>query len=308
MNKYSKIFEPAFQSEWINFITKKYSYPSETANILISCRDSILNTANAAALFNEILSEYTADYTVDFLPLLEKMNTVAEFSGENKFTVHLLFSILFLYPMQDIYIKKNLPSDMFDGVCLDFKYKLLECIDVYNVVGVFVMDWFDRYFNVTRFPMGRMQFEIVELSENLIINGVALKKGSPAINVHIPRSGERLDRNLVYSAYARAAEFYKDLFPKEYVVFVCETYLFHSSVLGAMKKGGNLYNFAADYTIKPFKDDENYFEMWRVFDCYIDENNLDGLPNNTSFRRNLIEYMKTGKPIGEGIGAFVYKR
>jgi hypothetical protein len=235
------------------------------------------------------------------------MNKVANLIAKIEYTVHLYFSILVLNPLQKIYQQKTLPQSGWEGVCLDVKYKLLECLDVYKIHGVFVMRWFNRYFNATRFPMGRLQFEIIYLKKDYLIQGKRLKKGDPLINVHIPRSGERLDATSVYNSYKRATEFYKDLFPDGEFVFACESYLFHPSVQNLLKDGSNIKAFSSDYDILESRDEENYFEMWRVFDCYIDENNLDALPQNTSFRRSLVEYMKSGKPIGEGFGLFVYK-
>ncbi len=297
-------------NQWLKYVCGEFDFPDYTYPQLQDCLSKILANDEAQRIFASILDEYSNDYNTDFNGMMKKMDNIANITGVHAFVVYLLFCVVFLKPLKTFHEQKNLEESIWRETCLDVKYKMYHCVNIYNICGIFDMDmvWMARYYKVDRFPMGRLQFEIVYLEEDRIIQGVSLKKGSPMINVHIPRTGEKLDMVEAYKSYARGAQFFKDLFPDEYVVFCCETYFFHESVLGIVKVGSNMHKFTSDYTVFPYKDDKDYFEMWRVFDCYVDASNLDTLPTNTTFRRDLVEYLKTGKPVGEGRGIFIYKK
>ena len=295
--------------KWIKYVCEEFLYPDYVTPQLQDALTAIDESEDAKEIFQSILDDYSTDYNTDFKGMMKQMDDIAKITGIHAFVVYLLFCILFLKPLKTFHERQNLQESIWRETCLDVKYKMYHCVNIYKICGIFDMDmeWMARYYKVDRFPMGRLQFEIVKLEEDRVIQGISLKKGSPMINVHIPRSGEKLDRDAVYASYARGAEFFKDLFPDDYVVFCCESYFFHESVLNILKEGSNIHKFVSDYTVFPYKDDKDYFEMWRVFDCYVDESVVDTLPTNTSFRRDLVNYLKTGKPVGEGRGIFIYK-
>lgn len=101
------------------------------------------------------------------------------------------------------------------------KWKMDECKEVYKISGTFVPAWFDRFFKVERFGLGRLQFELIPFGETYEKNGVSLNPESTVINVHIPRTGTRLDRESAKAAYQMAADFFKDEFGEKPIVFVC---------------------------------------------------------------------------------------
>lgn len=297
-------------NQWLKYVCGEFDFPDYTYPQLLDCITKIASNTDANAILNSILDEYSSDYNTDFKGMMLKMDEISKLVDTHPFVTYLLFCVLFLKPLRDFHQQKGLKESIWRETCLDVKYKMYHCINIYKICGIFDMDmdWMARYYRVDRFPMGRLQFEIVYLEEDRTIQGVSLKKGSPMINVHIPRSGEKLDREAVYASYARGAKFFEHLFPYDYVVFCCESYFFHESVLNILKEGTNIHKFVSDFTVFPYKDDKDYFEMWRVFDCYVDKSVVDSLPTNTSFRRDLVEYLKTGKPVGEGRGIFIYKK
>ena len=50
--------------------------------------------------------------------------------------------------------------DVFDKSLEDMKWKMLECYEIHGVYGNFVGHWYDGFFNLTRFGLGRLQFEL----------------------------------------------------------------------------------------------------------------------------------------------------
>lgn len=292
--------------EWFEFICNQFDFPKAALDSLKE--NYCLISQNEAAIkeFNRALETYEKDFKSDFSILSDIIKNVAEIAEIQEYIAYTLFLIQLLKPLKKFYQNNGLSEEMWQGVALDIKYKTLECYDVYKIYGTFVMVWFDRFFNLTRFSFGRLQMETVELDGNYVVDGVNLKKGDTVLSVHIPRSKERLDRESVEKSYQFAQEFYKNEF-SDYTVFTCKTYLMHPSTVSLLKPNGNLYEFVSKYKIVYSENYENYSELWRLFDCLIDESNLDALPQNTSLRKDFVSYMKSGKKIGYGHRIYVKK-
>jgi len=292
---------------WLNTICDTFDYPTQAKVDLVNCYEKIKENEQSFLQFSYTVNEYAKDYKTDFTKMSEQIKKVADQSGANEYTSYTLFLICILQPLKELYAKHNYSKIMWEEIVLDVKYKLLECHDLYGVYGTFVMPWFDRFFDLTRFCFGRLQMETIELDGDYIVNGVSLKKGDTVLSVHIPRSGQSLDRQLVEDSYRKAKDFYKDYFPNGYTVFTCKTYLMHSSTLSLLNENSNIYKFVNDYDIVYNKEYPNYSELWRLYDCVVENKDVDSLPNNTSLRKKFIEYMKSGKKFGYGHGIYVYR-
>ncbi|MBQ9113406.1 MAG: hypothetical protein IJY05_00610 [Clostridia bacterium] len=82
---------------------------------------------------------------------------------------------------------------------------------------------FQVFFNLTRFALGRLQFELIPLPFNYEKNGLKLEKGKTVINVHIPRTGTPMDKESCDDSYARANAFFKPQ-TGENTVFFCNSW------------------------------------------------------------------------------------
>ena len=58
------------------------------------------------------------------------------------------------------YEKQGLPVEIYYKSLEDMKWKMLECYEIHGVYGNFVGHWYDGFFNLTRFGLGRLQFEL----------------------------------------------------------------------------------------------------------------------------------------------------
>ena len=292
--------------DWLNTIFNEFAYPEKAREDLTCCYKK-LQGSSEFELFNDCLDNYAKDYEYNFENVLKASEQISAKTGIHKYQIDMLFLIFLLKPLKEHFKNSKYSLDFWKEVSLDIKYKLLECYDVYKIYGTFVTPWFDRWFNLTRFGFGRLQFETEKLELDCVVDGVSLKKGQTVINVHIPRTGTKLDKLETENCYNKAVEFYKEHFNNSYTIFVCESYLFHFSSLSLYKKDSNLYNFTKDYTVVHTVKYENYSDLWRLFDCVIDESNLDSLPKDSSFRRAFIDYVKQGKEFGYGYGVYIRK-
>ena len=167
------------------------------------------------------------------------------------------------------------------------------------------MKWFWGFFRLERFALGRLQFEIVRFGGDYETDGVSLTPDSLVINVHIPRTGTRLDRESVLESYRLAAEFYRAILGDK-IVFVCSSWLLFPKNRELLSPTSNLLAFMNDFDIYTSGEYLNYGEVWRLFDKAYD-GDVTHLPADTSLRRAYIDLISRGEKTGWGKGVFVYR-
>jgi len=290
---------------YLTWFFDEFSYPEEGVAALLDGYDRILSNEESAALFHEIIQTYNDDFNCDYKSLLAQCEKTADLCGVHEYTVKLLAYICFSRRLRVNYEKKGLDLGIwFDSMC-DLKYKLIECKLVKGIYGSFVAEWFSRFFNMTRFALGRLQFEIVPFRRNYQKDGKTLTPESPVLNVHIPRTETPLDEQSRKDAYARAREFYRADFEGKPMAFVCNSWLLFERHREMLKPSANIIGFMNDFDIIEQKLNEPgaYASAWRLFDMTIPED-LDTLPDDSSLRRSYKELMKRGEPLGGGFGVF----
>jgi hypothetical protein len=178
---------------------------------------------------------------------------------------------------------------------------------VKGVWGTFVPDWNIRFFDVSRFSFGKLQFETENFGRSYDKNGVSLCKDSVVVNVHIPRTGTGLSPQDVEESCAEAEVFFKRRYGLGQVVFVCHSWLLYPENKKMLKPTSNLYSFISRFDIIEVEEYKDYQEVWRLFDREYNED-LSCLPADTSLRRAYIDRMQKGEKTGCGYGVFVYQK
>ena len=158
---------------------------------------------------------------------------------------------------------------------------------------------------MSRFGFGLLQFEMTILRAHYEKNGIVLEPDHPVINVHIPRTGAKLDRESMRDSYRQASEFFKTQFQDKPIVFRCRTWFLYPRNLEFLSPQSNLYAFYADYDIIEQGTFDDYEEAWRIFDKNYD-GDVSKLPQDTSLRRAYAEWIRKGEKMGWGIGVFIY--
>lgn len=280
------------------------NFGKEPSEVLLSAFDKIAENAEWAKSFLEIVSRYDGEeVNIDYANVDKSALEIAEASGIHKYTVTLLVYAAMTRRLRERYIERGIDLEIFKKSMMDFKYKLDECMLVKGVVGNFVSSWEAGFLKLRLFGLGRLQFEIVPLGENITLDGVELSADSPAINIHIPRSGEPFDRESVLASYRMAKEFFADTFVGKRTLFVCSSWLLWREHLNMLKEGSNIRAFIGDFTIIKEKTYPDYTEIWRLFDVEYD-GDPDHLPADSTLRRKYIEHIKSGKPTGSAKGVF----
>lgn len=290
--------------EYYIWFLNKFNFPKEANQALI---DSYAQIQANEAYYNEfmkIVDRYRQDVDADVLQMINDIKNLSGSNAVHPYTRVLIMLILMSKYLKGRYEEKGLPLDVWKNSMNDLLYKCIECRLVYGIWGVFV-DWFGEFFHLTRFALGRLQFDVSNSPIDYEGKKITLKKGDKLLRVHIPRTGERLERDEQIKSYRLAAEFFKPFFGDDKIVFTCESWLLFPAVKQMLSPQSNLFAFISDYELMESGYYDDFFSWsWRLYDTK--EENIDKLPQNTSLRRKYVEYIKSGKKSGWGYGVFVY--
>ncbi len=297
------IEEATPMKQYLNDFFERFSYDPNDAAFLTQAYNSIISNAEASILWQKALALYEKNQNCDYEELLHLTDEAAKKAGIHLYTAELLIFICLSKHTKKLYAERGLSESLFDASMLDLRYKLRECKAVKGIIGSFVADWFTGFFNLTRFAFGRLQFEIIPFRHTYEKNGHVLSPESLVINVHIPGSGEPLDKASCDAAFAQAYSFFrKEL--KEDVAFVCHSWLLYPENKYILSEKSNISRFMSRFDIISSGVLKHADDLWRIFDT--DEKNLTRLPSDTSLRRAYIEHIKKGGMTGYGFGVFFY--
>ena len=280
---------------------ERFQYVQEDASFLLAAYDRIAASEEMHKRWQEALRLYDEDILCDYSQVISIADVVAENLSLNEYTLELLVFICLTKRAEEVYRERGLAPEIFYNTMLDLRYKLEECKAVYGVVGTFVASWFAGFFRLTRFALGRLQFEIIDFGDTYEKNGRCLPPDSKVINIHIPRTGTPMDPNSCDEAFAMAKEFFKrevgDPTP-----FVCSSWLLYPENKDILPETSNTYKFLMRFDVYNHRITKDGSNLWRLFDTK--ETNPDRLPTDTSFRRRYVEHLKKGGKLGSGKGVF----
>jgi hypothetical protein len=290
----------------LSFMTE-IGFDDEAIEALSSDLERMLAEPESKAILEKQVALYETDVNRNYGEILSETDRAAEIAGVHKYSAELMIFILFSKHLRALYRERGISDRIwFDSMC-DLKWKLWECKAVKGSWGSFVAGWFPGFFNLTRFALGRLQFEIVEFDGEYEKDGKKLKKGDKVVNVHIPRTLTPLDKKSRDDAYAQAAESFKDMTDGAPIAFVCSSWLLYPEAEKILPAHSNIRGFMADYDIIRSKVDEegDYHNMWRLFDMDFTGDFKD-YPEDSSLRRAYKKFLLDGNRTGSGYGVFFY--
>ena len=285
--------------EYLNNFMTVCDYLDTDKEFLLNAFDKIQANSETKAEFERILGVYEGNIQCDYYKeILVPAQNAGKIVNVHTYTSGLLIFMCMTKHLKKLYEEKGISDKIFHDSVLDLRYKLEECKAVRGVIGSFVAWWFPGFFNLTRFALGRLQFEVVKFEHNYSKNGVTLTPDSKVINVHIPRTGTPMDKESCDLAYAQARDFFKDEVG-ENCPFICHSWLLYPEHGNILPKHTNVYRFYSEYDVFEYADNEGD-DLWRLFDT--EDRNPYRLPTDSSLRRNYVEHMKNGGRIGWGLG------
>lgn len=290
--------------KYLQEFMESYDYPQEAIDTLLAAYDVLGNNKD----FQGLLEIYNNDRFCDYKALLAKCKGIAADTGIHTYTVEFLMFMCFSKKLLQTYLENGYTESLWRQSMLDLKCKMMVCKNVKNIWGMFVAWWYDGFFRMERFGLGRMEFELFEFPLDYYEkDGKVLRKGDKVINCHIAKTGKSLSPELVEDAYSHAAEFYKNEFQGKPIPFFCESWLIYSKMDDLLPVKSNIRTFKERYDVihDHLYEKGDYSEMWRLYDMDY-TGNLDDFPGDSSLRRAYKQYLKEGGQVGEGYGVFFW--
>ena len=281
-----------------------YDYPQEAVETLLGAYDAVCEHSDFVAM----LRTYEADRFCDYTAMLERCKQIAKDVNIHTYTIEFLLFLCLSKQLRQIYRENGLPDSMWRLSMLDLKCKLMVCHMVKHIWGTFVAWWYDGFFRLERFGMGRLQFELIDFPfDRYEKDGKVLRKGDKVINLHIAKTGEPLSPNLVEDACKQAADFFENAFTEHPMAFFCESWLTFSKMDELLPAKSNIRSFKERFEIihDHLYDKGDYREMWRLFDMDY-TGDLNDFPGDSSLRRAYKQYLLDGGQVGEGYGVFFW--
>ncbi len=294
------------QKNYIQDLMCKLNFPSEAQKTFVDAFERILGDKTASAWFTCLLQQYDESEHCSYKQMIIDVGALGKALNIHQYTISLLMYLCMAEKLRCRYIEREIDESIYFNSMLDLRYKLEECRLVHGINGSFVASWFSKFFELIRFALGRLQFEITTTKDEFIVDNVILPAGSKAINVHIPRTGTKLDHKDVLEAYRLAAEMFADEFDSQPVLFTCYSWLLDPWNLKILSPSSNLAAFCNDFKIVESGNYNGYGEVWRLFDCHY-TGNVSDLPRDSSLRRAYADRIERGEPIGWGRGMFIYR-
>lgn len=282
---------------------REIGFDDDAVESLYADIKKIYGNEESKKLFNECVKTYEEDMNTDLKKLIVKADDAGKIAGVHRYSAELLMLICLSKQLRKNYKERGIDEKIwFDSMC-DLKWKLWECKAVKGIWGTFVADWFSGWFDMTRFALGRLQFEMIEFYGDYQKDGKTLKTGDKVINVHIPRTLTPLDKKSRDESYERAKEFFADKTDGASVAFVCSSWLLYPEAIGFLSERSNIREFVSEYDIIRYKTNEEgkHPDMWRLFDMDIPED-FEEYPENSSLRKAYKEHLKRGGRTGSGYG------
>ena len=293
--------------EYVLSFMNELGFDKEAVESLSADIEKIYANEEAKALFAGAVDDYERDIRSNYTELREAAKRAGEIVGVHAYSAELLLFICFSKHLRELYRLRGISDRIWFDSMSDLKWKLWECKAVKGIWGSFVAGWFPGFFNLTRFALGRLQFEIVAFDGEYEKNGRSLKKGDKVINVHIPRTLTPLDKESRDDAYAQAAEFFRNMTDGAPIAFVCSSWLLYPEAEKILPAHSNIRGFMADYDIIRSKTngEGEYGDMWRLFDMDF-TGDFNDYPEDSSLRRAYKKFLLDGNRTGSGYGVFFY--
>lgn len=280
---------------------ENYGFCQEAIDYLNNAFITLKTNEKAYECFADKIKLYEESFVRDFNVIFDEIELLSKNVRIHKYTLDLLYLICLTPHLKELYKANGIDLTIYDASVCDLKWKAIECKKVYGVWGTFVGWWTIGFFNLKRFGIGRLQFNLKNFSKSMNNRGFNFNEGDTYIDVHIPSSGT-LNYDECQESYKMAAEFFKEYFTDKPIVFGCHSWLLSPDNYQILPDNSNVLKFMKDYIILEVEKDPTNNNLWRIFDRFDLPQNLQDLPQNTSLQRAFVKWLSGGNTINVAFG------
>lgn len=265
-----------------------YDLPPEARDFFSDAADKVFADPLAVSEYKRALRSITHCHG-DFSLVEPHLDTVASLTGLNRHAVDMLFRLLTTDDVFKIYKEAGVPDDIIsDTISSNIITELEENRRVNGDWGTFVLWFHTRLYEKKLFKLGRLQFETLD--------------GSDELNCHIisflPFSMEAVNDSL-----KRAYSFFGFEEKKKPMKINMESWMLHPAFKELLSDDSNIKRFGDMFTVTESIDTDS--ELWYIF-WKPEGTPFDEFPCETGLQKRCLEYLKSGKKLGEGMGYLIY--
>lgn len=197
----------------------------------------------------------------------------------------------------EAYRAAGIPDQVYYDTYRDLAIWYQHCLQETEMPGIKNYRWTALPLKRRIYRLGRLQFELSDLKEDVECEACRLEKGAPVLEVHIPE-GEPLAFDAVREAFEAAAVFFRETVPYAYQGFHCESWLLAGGLRELLPETSNIIRFQSLFCIydeKPSRQAEERI-FGKIEEC------IEDYPVQTKLQKNLRQYLLSGKSVGAGLG------
>lgn len=244
---------------------------------------------------NECIKEFQSAFNAiiacnnDFSIVEPYLNKVSHFTGIDRRGIDMLFRLVTIDDVYKIYTESGVSGDIADDtISANIIAELEENRRVYGDWGTFVLWFHTRTYERKLFKLGRLQFETTDNPEELYCHIISF----------LPFNME-----LIMDSLNKAYEFFGFNNSGKRMKIIMESWILHPSFEKIFSDKSNLKEFRKMFKLTEYHDTNS--ELWYIF--WNQENTpLSDFPSETSLQRKCLDWLNSGKQLGEGSGYFYY--
>ena len=157
-------------NDYLEELMEELQVPAEARSVLSDAGNKLIE--RHAAEMKRLCENFMENPAENAESVYKQLDQAAESCGIHSYTASFVFLCWNAQEMQKRYHDKGISKEIFHDTIMDLSYKLKECHQVYNIWGTFVRGWFPGFYALTRFALGRLQYEFTCFrNESYIANG-----------------------------------------------------------------------------------------------------------------------------------------
>lgn len=289
--------------EYLENFLKKHGYEEDDSAYLLTCYDKIYSDSETKAYFDKAVALYNENINCEYGDIVSLADKAAKKLYIYEYTAELIMFLLFTKKLKERYDQRGISEEIFNATVNDFRYQMQVCKQVRGIIGTECADWCMGFIRMTRFGIGRFQYEITNFGYDYEKDGKVLTSESKVLNVHIPASGEPLSEKLALDSFKKAKEFYKDEIGEPFA-FKCSSWLMYPEHETMLNHQSNIYRFSKMFDYLDYGTKKDNWDLYRIFGTY--EKRPEYLPEKTSLQKAYKKHLLVGGKTGYGVGVFLY--
>lgn len=295
-------------NEHFKEVEKILGLPEEAVEVFEKTATKIDNVKSLNKKFEAVFNEFLFPEAHDFGKCFDKLKPLSIIYGIKEYTLDFVFLLRATEVMHNLYKERGLSDELFNNTIMDLKYKYDECVKCKEVHGTFVASWNTGFFALTRFCLGRYQFDMSTYGGDDFTSsaGITIKKGDKTLGFHIPSSGVPLTDEVRLDSFKKAYEFFPEYRREDgLMIFECGSWLIFEEYKNFLPENSNTIKFINDFEIVSSEPKDKFDDAWRIFDKYGFKSPKKW-PEDTSMRRAFKKHVLSGGKTGHGHGIIVF--